>query len=95
MELMIATILPSSWNVAIVLFLLALAVALFASEVLTVDIITLLLLIVLMAMGILTPAQAFEGFSSEIIIILASIFVLCGALQDTGSWTPPGQVCSK
>jgi hypothetical protein len=65
MELVIAAILPSSWNVAIVLGLLIAAVLLFASEVWPVDIVTLLLLIVLMATGILTPVQAFEGFSSR------------------------------
>jgi di/tricarboxylate transporter len=34
--------------------------------------------------GVLTPHEAFEGFSSDIIIILGSIFVISGALQETG-----------
>lgn len=71
-------------QIAIVLGLLVLAVVLFAMEVVSVDLLTLLLLIVLVAARILTPDEAFQGFSSDIIVILASIFVLTGALQLTG-----------
>lgn len=69
---------------AIVLGLLALAVVLFAMERISVDIITLLLLIALVATGILTTAEAFAGFSRNITIILAAIFIISGALQRTG-----------
>lgn len=69
---------------AIVLGLLAVAVVVFAFESVSVDHVTLLLLLILIVSGVLTPREAFAGFSSEIIIMLASIFVLSGALQDTG-----------
>ncbi len=62
-------------EITIVLGLLALAIVLFALERISVDIITLLLLIALVVSGILTPGEAFAGFSSDIIIILASIFI--------------------
>ncbi len=71
-------------QIALVLGLLIVALILFAMEIASVDIITLMLLIVLVITGILTPAESFAGFSNEIIIILASIFVLSGALQKTG-----------
>jgi di/tricarboxylate transporter len=71
-------------QIAIVLGLLALSIILFATEKLSVDIITLLLLITLVISGILTPAEAFAGFSQDIIIILASIFIISGALQKSG-----------
>jgi di/tricarboxylate transporter len=71
-------------QIAIVLGLLALSIVLFASEKLSVDIITFLLLITLVVCGILTPVEAFAGFSQDIIIILASIFVISGALQKSG-----------
>jgi di/tricarboxylate transporter len=71
-------------EIAIVLGLLVLAVILFARETVSVDFVTLLMLAALILTGILTPAEAFSGFSSEIIIILASIFVITGALQQTG-----------
>jgi di/tricarboxylate transporter len=69
---------------ALVLGLLVLAIVLFAREKLPADIITLLLLVALVGSGVLTTAEAFEGFSSDIIIILGSIFVISGALQETG-----------
>ncbi|KAA3437775.1 SLC13 family permease [Rufibacter hautae] len=71
-------------EIALVLFLLLAAVALFASEKLSVDIVTLILLIILTGTQIITPAEAFAGFSSDFIIILASIFVIGTALEDTG-----------
>lgn len=71
-------------QIAIVLTLLLVAVVLFAMEKLSVDIITMLLLIALIMAGILTPGEAFAGFSQDIIIILGSIFVVSGALQRTG-----------
>jgi di/tricarboxylate transporter len=71
-------------QIAIVLGLLLLAIVLFAMESISVDIITMLLLITLVVTGVLTPIEAFAGFSDDIIIILGSIFVISGALQRTG-----------
>ena len=71
-------------QISIVLALLGLAILLFITEKISVDLITLILLIALVVTQILTPAEAFAGFSSEIIIILVSIFVLSGALQQSG-----------
>ncbi len=70
--------------IAFVLVLLLIAVGLFASERISVDLVTFMLLIALVVGGILSPQEAFEGFSNDIIIILASIFVVSGALQETG-----------
>lgn len=71
-------------EIAFVLGLLVVAIILFASEKLSVDIITFLVLIALMTSGILTPKEAFSGFSSDFIFILGSIFVISGAMQETG-----------
>lgn len=71
-------------QIAIVLGLLAAAIVLFAIERISVDIVTLLVLIALVLTRILTPAEAFAGFSNDIIVILASIFVLSGAIQQSG-----------
>ena len=71
-------------SIAFVLLLLVIAIALFATERISVDIITFLLLIALVVSGVLTPNEAFEGFSNDIIIILGAIFVISGALQETG-----------
>lgn len=71
-------------DIAVVLALLAVAMVLFSTEALSVDLVTLLLLAALVITGVLTPAEAFSGFSSELIVVLGSIFVLNGALQHAG-----------
>ena len=71
-------------EIAFVLTLLVVAVVLFSRETLRVDLVTWLVLIALMVTGILTPAEAFAGFSSDILIILASVFVISAGLRETG-----------
>ncbi len=71
-------------EIALVLGLLIVAVALFATDKIPVDVITVGLLLVLTSFGILTPAEAFSGFGSDFIIMLASIFVVGAAMQKAG-----------
>lgn len=71
-------------SIFLVLALLVAAVLVFAFEWISVDMATLILLAVLVLTGILTVEEAFSGFSNDIIIILASIFVLSGALMKGG-----------
>src|SRR4030095_15609798 len=70
--------------ILLVLGLLAGAVILFATEALSVDIVTLLALLILICCRVLSPAEAFAGFANEIIFMLAALFVLSAALQETG-----------
>lgn len=72
-------------QIGIVLGLLVLAIVLFTTERLSVDMITLLLLIALVVFRVLTPEEALVGFSNEIIVILASLFVISGSLQKAGT----------
>jgi di/tricarboxylate transporter len=71
-------------SIFLVLALLVTVVVVFAFEWISVDVATLLLLIVLVVTGLLTVEDAFAGFSNDIILILASIFVLSGALMKGG-----------
>lgn len=71
-------------SILLVLILLAAIIVVFAFEWVSVDMATLTLLAVLVLSGILTVDEAFSGFSNEIIVILASIFVLSGALVKGG-----------
>ncbi len=71
-------------EIALVLGLLVVAVALFATEKIPVDVITIGLLLVLTMLGILTPTEAFSGFGSDFIIMLAAIFVVGAAMQKAG-----------
>jgi len=71
-------------EIALVISLLFIAIILFATDKFSVDLITVGLLIVLTSLGILTPAEAFRGFGSDFIIMLASIFVVGAAMQKAG-----------
>jgi di/tricarboxylate transporter len=71
-------------DMILLLVLLAMALVLFVTDWLPVDVVTLLMLAVLTVAGILTPAQAFAGFANEIIIILCAVFIISGAVVKTG-----------
>jgi di/tricarboxylate transporter len=68
----------------LVLALLVAVAVSFMLEAISVDITTLLLLCALVLLRLLPLREAFAGFSSDIVIVLASIFVLSGALIKTG-----------
>jgi di/tricarboxylate transporter len=68
----------------IVIGLLIIAVVAFATEKISVDLVTLALLCVLVLTGILRVDQAFSGFGDRVIILLASIFVIGAALREAG-----------
>lgn len=68
----------------IVIGLLVVAVIAFATEKISVDLVTLSLLCVLVMCGILKADRAFAGFGDRVIILLAAIFVIGAALRETG-----------
>jgi di/tricarboxylate transporter len=71
-------------QIFLVLALLVAVIVAFALERIPVEVTTLLLLCALVLLRLLPLEQAFSGFSREIAIVLASIFVLSGALIKTG-----------
>ncbi len=71
-------------TIAIVLGLLLLAVVLFSIERISPDLIGLGILAALIFTGILSEAEAFKGFGSEFIVMLAAIFIIGTALQENG-----------
>jgi di/tricarboxylate transporter len=79
----------------VVLSLLVLGLVLFSFEVLSVDLVTLLLLLGLVVSGVLTPPEAFAGFGSDIVVILVSIYVASGALQQSGVLAALGERLAK
>ncbi len=48
------------------------------------DIVALSALVVLILAGVLTPAEALSGFSSSVVIMMAGLFVVGGAILKTG-----------
>lgn len=71
-------------QIALVLGLLVLAIILFASEKFSIDAVAIGLVLVLIFSGILSPQDAFKNFSSDFMVLLAAIFVLTGAMVETG-----------
>ncbi len=79
----------------LVISLLIAAVVIFSTEKVSVDIVTLALLCILVLSGVLKVEEAFAGFSNEVIIMLASIFVIGAAMRETGVLDAMGGVLSK
>jgi di/tricarboxylate transporter len=79
----------------LVLALLVTVAICFSLEKISVDIITLLLLCALVLLRLLTIREAFAGFSSDIVIVLAALFVLSGALIKTGVMENFGSAISR
>ncbi|MCA1625767.1 MAG: SLC13 family permease [Acidobacteria bacterium] len=68
----------------ITLILLFVAVALFATEKIPVDVVGILLVIGLVLTGVLSVQEGLSGFGDNIIITIAGLFVLTGGLVKTG-----------
>jgi di/tricarboxylate transporter len=84
MGLFLGAAIEVGWQAWAVLGLLTLVVVLFATEKLRVDVVALLGVTALMLLGILTPEQAFAGFGNPTLVMLAAVFLIGGALQETG-----------
>src|SRR5210317_1318505 len=68
----------------LVLAILAIAVVLFISERLRVDLIALLVLITLSVTGLVSIEEAFSGFASPAVITVWSVYIISGALFRSG-----------
>ncbi|MEA3439983.1 MAG: SLC13 family permease [Chloroflexota bacterium] len=69
------------WIVAIIL---AAAIILFITEWLRVDVVAITVVVALMLTGILTPEDAISGFANPAVLTIASLFVIGGAVLQTG-----------
>ncbi len=69
----------------ITLVIIILAIVLFATEALPVDLVAILILIALVLTGVLTPQEGINGFSNKATITVAFMFVLSAALLKTGA----------
>lgn len=68
----------------IVFATLAGTIALFVSDRLRLDVVALMSLLVLVLSGVLTPTEGVQGFSNPIVLMIAGLFVVGGALSATG-----------
>ncbi len=68
----------------ITLIVLAITIVMMIIGRIRADIVALCALATLMCCGILTPAEAFAGFSSTVVIMMVGLFVVGGAIFQTG-----------
>jgi di/tricarboxylate transporter len=71
-------------QIALVFIILALAVILFITERLRVDVVALLVLGSLALTGLVTPTEALSGFSNPAVVTVWAVFILGGGLSKTG-----------
>ncbi|MDX9991222.1 MAG: SLC13 family permease [Anaerolineales bacterium] len=64
--------------------ILVFAIVFFVTEWLRVDVVALIVVIVLMLSGLLTPGEAIAGFSNTLVLTIAALFVIGGAVLQTG-----------
>lgn len=71
-------------EMGLALAILGIAAFLFVTEWLRVDVVALCVVIALMASGLLTTEEALAGFSSTAVLSIAALFVVGGAVFQTG-----------
>ncbi len=71
-------------QIAAVLIILVLAMVLFVTEKLRMDVVALLVLVSLALTGLVTPDEALSGFSNPAVITVWAVFILSGGLSRTG-----------
>ncbi len=78
-------------DILIVLLILAGAILLYATEWLRMDLVSLLVLLAVGLSGLVSPNEAFSGFSNPAVITVAAMFILSAGLNQTGALAPLGE----
>ena len=74
-----------SFAILITIFVIFLAVLLFATEWLSVDIVAILIMLSLIITGVVSPEEGVAGFSNQATLTVAFMFVLSAAMLKTGA----------
>lgn len=84
-----------SYEIIFVLFLLLVALALFATDYVSFDVVAMILLTSLMVPGILTLEEGLSGISHPATVAIASMFILSEGLRRTGLLNKAGDFFSR
>ena len=82
-------------HLIITFVVLAAALVLFLTDRLPPDLVALLVVVALGVTGVLTPQEAFSGFSRSAVITIIAIFVIAEALQRSGVTEQVGNILLK
>ncbi|MCA9951669.1 MAG: anion permease [Anaerolineales bacterium] len=73
-----------TFDIALTLFILIVAIILFATERIRADLVALLVLLALLLTGLVTVEEAFSGFSNPAVITVWAIYIVSASLTHTG-----------
>lgn len=71
-------------DILLVLAILLIAILLFATEWLRMDVVSMLILVALATTGLVSAEEAFAGFSNPAVITVGAMFVLSACISNTG-----------
>ena len=71
-------------EIALLLIIIAIALVLFSTEWLPIDVIAIGLLLALVLTGLLPPEEIFAGFGSESVVLILGLLIMTAALMRTG-----------
>ena len=71
------------------------AITLFASEKVRIDLVALMILVLLVVLGLVSPAEALAGFSNEATVTVAAMFALSLGIQRSGALEPLGRLLGR
>lgn len=71
------------------------AIVLFASEKVRIDIVALIVVVLLVVLDLVTPAQALAGFSNEATVTVAAMFALSLGIERSGALEPLARLLSR
>jgi di/tricarboxylate transporter len=89
---MLADILPGGWELWFVFAVLLLAITLFVTDFIKMDLVALIVVLLLAISGIISPKEAVSGFGASIVITIAALFVVgeglyrSGVAASVGNW---------
>lgn len=75
--------------------LLLATIVVFITDKLRMDLVALLVVVILAASGIVTPAEAVSGFGSSLVLMIAGLFVVGEAMMHTGIASATGNWISR
>ncbi len=78
-------------DIALTLIILVVAIILFATEWIRMDMVSMLILLVLALTGLVTVEDAFAGFSNPAVLTVAAVFVLSAGISSTGAVSKVGE----
>jgi di/tricarboxylate transporter len=78
-------------DILLVLSILVVALILFATDWIRMDLVSLMVLLTLGLTGLVSVEEAFSGFSNPAVITVAAMFILSSGLANTGALGPVGE----